>query len=149
MPLISESRIIGTWDLLSWYNELSDRSKTYPMGDSATGKICYTDGGFVYVHISAENRDHFVINDPFNATDSENTAAAKSHISYCGTFEQRGTEILHFVEIASIPNWVGTVQRRNYEFLGDDLVLSAEGAKFAGHNVTACLHWRRSDHNRT
>ena len=129
--------------MVSWYNSLLDGSKTYPLGREVTGKICYTVDGFVYVQISANGRANFAVNDPFNATDKENTAAAKSHISYCGTFERKQKQIWHFVEIASIPNWVGTVQQRNYVLEGDNLTLSAEGAKFNGHDVTAILDWKR------
>ena len=134
----------GTWRLLSWYNELEDGTRIYPLGEDATGFISYSDDGFVFVQLMAANRESYRINDPFGGSAEEDALAIKSQISYSGTFLERGNQVVHIVETATCPNWVGTEQIRNVEFKDSKLVLSATGAKFQGQTVTAYVHWEKA-----
>lgn len=135
--------IIGTWLLESWHNHYPDGTVDYPLGSDAIGSICYTNEGFVHVHIMANNRPNFEQNDPFKASKTEDSAAMKTHISYSGTYVCADAQIIHSVTIASCPNWVGTQQTRDARMIGKTLELSAKGAQFQGNTVTAKLIWRR------
>ncbi|MEP0518821.1 MAG: lipocalin-like domain-containing protein [Hyphomicrobiales bacterium] len=138
------SSILGTWRLLSWYNELSDGSRTYPLGEEAKGFISYSPDGYVFVQMMAAGRKLYRINDPFGGSLEEDAAAIKSQISYSGSYFERDNQVVHIVEAATCPNWVGTQQIRNVAFSGSNLLLSAEGAKFQGQTVTAFVLWEKA-----
>ena len=138
-----QQKLIGTWELISWFNLTRDGQKLYPLGPDATGYISYTPDGFVFVQMAAANRAHYRLNDPFNGEMAEDSAAMKSHITYSGKFNIEKDIVSHHVTHASCPNWVGSVQRRTITFTEDGLRLSASGAVFQGHDVTAYVDWKR------
>lgn len=136
----------GTWQLNSWYNLTEAGEKFFPLGPDATGYISYAADGHVFVHIAAAKRQQFAVNDLFGGTEAENTVAMESHVTYAGRFTRDGSDVLHHVKQASIPNWIGTVQRRNVAFHPDGtLGLSAHGALIQGQVISAFLDWTRAD----
>ena len=139
-----DAPLVGTWELLAWYNETADGRRIYPLGDRATGYISYSSDGFVFVHLSAAGRRLYTVNDPFGGTPEEDAAAMKSQITYAGRYRYNIGHVIHMVTQASCPNWVGTEQRRRVEFRGKELRLSANGALFQGEKVTAIVDWRRA-----
>ncbi|MEO9460160.1 MAG: lipocalin-like domain-containing protein [Lentilitoribacter sp.] len=136
--------IIGTWVLESWYNELPDGSKIYPLGKHVKGYISYSSDGFVFVHIMKADRENYTDSDPFTGSAQEDTAAIKSQISYAGPYEFIDGKLYHHAKVSSFPNWVGTDQIRDVKIIGDRLELSAVGARFQGNTVTAKLIWSRA-----
>jgi len=141
---IASNPLVGTWRLVRWYNVSEDEVKTYPLGEAATGYISYSNDGFVFVQITAANRPLYAVNDPFGGTLEEDAAAMKSHITYAGSYEYRGADVVHRVTHASCPNWVGTEQVRTVRLDGGRLELSAAGAHFQGRPVTAYVLWERA-----
>lgn len=135
--------LVGTWQMLDWYNLAPDGEKIYPLGPDATGYISYSSDGHVFVHMMAATRHLYALDDPFGGTLEEDSAAIKSQISYAGPYTYRGDEVVHHVTHSSCPNWVGTEQRRNVRLDGDCLELSAHGALFQGRTVTAFVTWKR------
>lgn len=138
------STILGTWRLLSWYNELEDGTRIYPLGEDASGFISYSHDGYVFVQMRTANRTLYSVNYPFGGSAEEDTSAIKSQISYSGSFFERDNQVVHVVEAATCPNWVGTEQIRNVEFEGSSLLLSAKGAKFQGQMVAAYVLWQKA-----
>jgi hypothetical protein len=138
-------RLLGTWQLVSWYNEREDGTKLYPLGPEASGYICYAPDGFLFVHLSAAGRALYSVNDPFGGSSEEDSAAMKSFISYAGRYECLSDRVIHRVTQASCPNWVGSEQVRFHRFLGARLELSASNAVFQGERVTARVLWERPD----
>lgn len=137
------SKLIGTWQLVAWYNLLEDGTKSYPLGQGASGYISYSPDGYVFVHLSAAGRSPFSANDPFGGTPEEDVAAMKSFISYAGRYECLADRVIHYVTQASCPNWVGSEQVRFHKFLEGQLELSAPGVVFQGATVTAHVLWER------
>jgi lipocalin-like protein len=138
-------RLRGTWHMTEWYNETPAGERIHPLGPDATGLITYTADDHVMVHISAPNRSPYAVNDPFGGTASEDQAAIRSTIAYCGTYTLDGNCVVHHVAHATCPNWIGSQQRRHVAFAGDNvLTLSAPGALFQGKTVTAFVHWTRA-----
>lgn len=138
--------LIGTWRLVSWYNLTEAGEKIFPLGPDATGYISYSADRHVFVHLAASDRAHFASDDLLGGSESENAAAMNSHLTYAGRYTRDGTDVLHNVTQASIPNWVGTMQRRRVSFRPDGtLALSAIGAVIQGQIVSAFLEWARAD----
>lgn len=138
------SPLLGTWSLLSWYNETKDGRRIYPIGKNISGYISYAPDGFVFVHIMAADRQNYAVNDPLGGTLAEDSAAMKSQITYAGRYEDHGDHVVHQVTTASCPNWVGTKQVRQVRLSGNDLQLSAAGIILQQEEVTAYLDWKRA-----
>ncbi len=138
-----DNPLIGTWSLISWYNQQANGDKSYPLGTDASGYINYSPDGFVFVHLIAGARELYELNDPFAGTQQEDSAAIKSQISYAGPYEYHKEHVIHHVTAASCPNWVGSKQIRNICFKGPQLELSAAGAQMHGQRVTAHVLWER------
>ena len=138
------SPLIGTWSLIDWYNETKTGQRLYPLGPNASGCISYSDDGFVFVHLMAADRVLFAENDPFGGTMKEDSTAFKTQITYAGRYEYHGDHVIHHVTQASFPNWIGTDQVRQVEFVGQNLRLSAVNANFQGQKVTAFVDWKRA-----
>ncbi|MEO1191351.1 MAG: lipocalin-like domain-containing protein [Pseudomonadota bacterium] len=136
--------LLGTWSLVTWYNQTADGQKTYPLGRDAGGYISYTADGFVFVQVAASHRALYAVNNPLEGTTAEDSAAMKSLISYAGTYTVSGNHVIHRVTEASFPNWVGTEQVRTFDITGDRLRLSASGVVFQGQEVSSTVDWIRA-----
>jgi len=143
-----ENPLLGTWTLVSWYNQTAEGEKLYPFGKDPSGYISYAQDGFVFVHMAKTDRADFAAaDDPFGGTVAEDSEAFKSHITYAGPYDYRGHQVIHSVTHSFCPNWVGTQQVRDVEFVGDILRLSAKGLTIGGQLVDAYLDWRRANAN--
>ena len=120
---MKNNTLVGTYDLLSWENRHESGVITYPLGPDAKGVISYSPDGFVFVHIMANNRIKHSVGDLFGRKISEIKDSATSHVSYCGTYEINGREVIHHVSVSSFPNWVNSEQRRNWQFQDDKLFI--------------------------
>ena len=142
--LMKNDKLVGTYNLVSWENRHESGDITYPLGSDAKGVISYSPDGFMFVHIMANNRRRHAAVDLFGGNDLEIKESATTHISYCGTYEIIGNEVVHHVSISSFPNWVPSEQRRNWEFRDDQLLLSAQGLQVGNEKVGAYLIWKRA-----
>ncbi|MFQ3199318.1 MAG: hypothetical protein ACI9SK_000023 [Zhongshania sp.] len=131
--------LIGVWSLLSWHIDFADgRPARYPYGEFAVGNIVYSENGRMLATISESDRKPLSVAVPHQAPDVEKIAAFDSFFSYGGSFVVEGDEVVHRVDIALNPNFVGSEQRRHMHFESDFLTLSAhEGGR---HHQ---LKWQR------
>lgn len=134
---------VGTWRLVSYEVRRADGRITYPWGRDPVGRLMYSEDGYVSVAMMSANRPHFVAKDVKRGSVEEKAAAVDTYISYCGRYEVQGDAIIHHVEICLFPNWVGADQKRNFEFDGDRLSLSAALPSGDGVQKTAHLIWER------
>jgi len=141
---MKNNKLVGTYNLVSWENRHESGDITYPLGSDAKGVISYSPDGFMFVHIMANNRKRHASGDLFGGNDAEIRESATTHISYCGTYEIMGNEVVHHVNISSFPNWVPSEQRRNWEFRDGQLLLSAQGLQVGNEKVGAYLIWKRA-----
>ncbi|HCS26256.1 MAG TPA: hypothetical protein DIW43_02310 [Spongiibacteraceae bacterium] len=120
-------RIVGGWSLLSWTMRFDDgRPARQPYGDSPNGSLLYSADGRMLAAIARADRKHLSGQVPQRAPESEKTAAFDSFFSYGGSFDIDGDEVVHRVDIALNPNFVGSVQRRKMHFEDNQLTLSAK-----------------------
>jgi len=135
--------LLGTWQLVRWYNEAEDGTATEPFGAGPVGFISYTDDGHIFAHLAVAGRAPFTANDMSSGTPAEDSAAMKSYVSYAGTYEIDGDHVIHHVKISSFPNWTGTDQHRQIRFEDGRLRLSAEPFLYEGRMITAHAVWER------
>lgn len=95
------------------------------------------------VQVMQPDRQPAGSSDPFGAEPDEIVAAWMGFISYAGRYEvdPRQRLVTHHLDICSFPNWVGTEQRRFYEFDGDLLLLSTPPISLAGESTVSTLVW--------
>jgi hypothetical protein len=78
--------------------------------------------------------------DPEDATADEADRAWRNYLGYWGTYtvDAAAGVVIHTVEGAWFPNWVGQKQIRRYKLNGDHLTLEADSPTWH-----ATLIWRR------
>jgi hypothetical protein len=98
----------------------------YPYGREAIGYIIYTADGRMSAALMSDDRAPF--GTEFGRGDGHEAKAAafESYLSYAGRYEFPGDRVIHYVEVALIPDWVGTTLMRLARFEGDRLILSTE-----------------------
>jgi hypothetical protein len=144
---MTDNPFLGTWRLISWENRAADGQLGYPLGPDALGYITYTADGYIFAQIMAAERVPLATQNPFGGADAEAAAAARSHMSYCGTYEVRtggeNDQVVHRVAVSDFPNWVGGEQLRFYKFEDEKLILSAPPFQTKKGEITTFLIWER------
>jgi hypothetical protein len=140
-------RLIGAWELLSIREDLPDGSvRDRPeFGPAPKGLLVYTPSGLVSVHFMRPDRVPW--KDEETATPEERASALAGYGGYAGRFtvgEEAGSVfVLHHVEVAVIPNRVGSDLKRHCSFEGDQLTLRPEPVAREGGAIRRTLTWRR------
>jgi len=142
-----KEQFIGTWKLLSLEFQRSDGQLTYPMGRDVVGIVMYDANGHMSVQIMRPDRPAFASGDQLDGTPMEIKSAFEGFVAYYGIYEvnqEEGT-VTHHLEGSLFPNWVGSAQRRFFEFSGNRLTLSTPPILFGGQQVTGVLIWERAE----
>lgn len=115
---------VGAWKLVSVEDRGPDGGVVYPYGPDPAGLLVYEAAGHMSVQIM--RRDRVALSGNVKeAGPDELKAAVEGFTSFFGVYEvdsDRGT-VDHVVEGHLIPNSVGKVLRRTFEFQGDRLIL--------------------------
>ena len=134
------TRLVGNWTLLSYVTEHPDGSRGKPYGD-AVGRLSYDELGNMAGQVMRPGRLE-VAPGQWGAQDVRSAYAG--YIAYFGTYEVNATgdAVVHHVQGALNPGWVGGDQVRRMRFDDDLLVLSTEVAK-GGAMVRHTLTWKK------
>jgi len=138
-------RFLGVWRLEAIRDSLPDgRVVDHPdFGPDVDGFLVYTDSGHVFVQFMRRERSPWRGED--DPSDAERAEAARGYGAYAGRFEvdESSGAVLHHVEVALIPNRVGTMIRRTFSFAEDSLTLSAPPFQRNGIEVGRSLTWKK------
>jgi Lipocalin-like domain len=116
---MSQSRIVGTWKLVSVvYEDVATGERSHPLGEHPVGYQLATAAGRWIAIVNGEGRTP-----PTN--DAERSKTLLSMIAYTGRWRVEGDKVVTRVEAAWQPAWVGTDQIRQFTFEGDRLVLAS------------------------
>jgi hypothetical protein len=117
--------LVGSWKLISFHSQDSSGRIAYPFGKDAQGRLIYEPDGRMAVQLMNPNRPRFTSDDPLVTSEAEVRAAFGGYTAYYGTYSVNPDDrtIVHHIEAALLPNWVGTDQRRHFEFDGKYLTL--------------------------
>ncbi len=138
-------QLVGTWKLLSYEFRFSDGRVDYPWGRDAEGLLIYSADGYMMATFCSANRPRFASDDLAKADPNEQVQAARTYVSYGGSYELQGNKLIHHVLVSLFPNWVGQPQIRVIEQLeGDHLTLATEPGTFAGQSAQGYLSWKRA-----
>lgn len=137
------SDLVGTWRLRSMEATDASGRVSHPLGSDARGLLVYTADGYMSVAIMQGERLPAGTRDWRGGSDEVMLAAARGYLSYAGRYELRGDHVLHRVEVALFPDWVGSTQVRYVHLAGDQLTLRARPAGVDGRTRGARLLWER------
>jgi hypothetical protein len=133
-------RLVGNWTLVSYDSIEPDGSIEKPFGE-AVGRLSYDALGHMSGQVMRPDRAAIVRSD----RGIHNLRAAyRGYIAYFGTYEvnERGDTVVHHVQGALNPAWVGGTQVRRLRFDGELLILEAEVERPEG-NHRHVLTWQR------
>ena len=133
-------RLVGSWTLVSYLTEAPDGSTGRPYGD-AVGRLTYDEHGYMSGQVMRPGRLAVA---PGQWAMQEVRSAYAGYIAYFGTYEvnDAADTVVHHVEGALNPGWVGGRQVRRMRFDGDLLILSTDVPK-GGAMVRHTLTWRK------
>jgi len=137
-------KLVGVWNLVSLYAQDPSGQTGYPFGRNAIGRLIYEPNGRMAVQLMNPNRPRFTSDDPLVTSEAEVRAAFGGYTAYYGTYSVNPDErtIVHHIEAALLPNWVGTDQRRQFEFDGKYLTLKGP-LLLGGVQGVVSLVWER------
>jgi hypothetical protein len=139
---IDKAKLLGRWRIVEWVQRYDDGRTVHPLGRAPRGFIQY-DSDRMFCFICSGERPK-LSGSQWNVPQGERAAAYGSCLSYSGTWEVSGEEVLHHVDLSLNPNWVGTVQRRGARFLDDGrIALTARLESDTPEARTAELIWER------
>ena len=128
--------IIGTWRLLSIYNE-EKGVKTNNFGDKPVGMMMFDRGGNVIQFLSRPGAPKFAANNRLKGTDAENRDAIQSLIAGIGSYTVDGDTVTISWVASSYPNRIGTQEKRTYKITGDNMVGTNPSASSGGTSYSS------------
>jgi hypothetical protein len=138
MDRAMKERLIGSWRLVSYETTDDSGRRGRPYGE-AVGRISYDANGNMSGQVMRPDRPHV------EGADAHAVRAAYlGYIAYFGTYEVAadGRSVVHHVQGALNPAWVGGDQVRMLRFEGERLILGTETRK-NGAAVKHELTWER------
>jgi hypothetical protein len=138
MPFMKQ--LVGNWNLVSYVTENPDGSRGKPYGN-AVGRLSYDEHGHMAGQVMRPDRANVA---PGDWQAQQVRSAYAGYIAYFGTYQvnDAGDTVVHRVEGALNPGWVGGAQVRRLKFDGDLLILSTQVEK-GGALVNHVLTWRK------
>lgn len=140
-----QASVIGAWTLVSYETVTADGTRTFPLGEDATGMAVYLANGRVSIQFMRRDRPRFESGDAWRGTLEEERAAFEGFFAYAGryTLDEKRSTVTHHVEISSAPNYVGTDLVRNVSLIGHRLTLRTPPRALAGQTSASTLIWER------
>ena len=138
----ADPSIIGTWKVLSYVSrdeETGEEAK--PWGDKPSGYLIYTASGYMSAVGHAEGRTP-----PTSAEDRVKLYSGLT--AYSGKYTRTPEGVIHHVEVAWNPAWIGTDQVRYVRFDDDNTMqITTPPVKSTvdGRKRTYTLQFKRSD----
>lgn len=147
MSEIGPQTFAGTWRLQESFAESNGIRQSFPLGEGTQGLIMYDEMGHMSAQLMSKDRVSFSSRVPSQIPLDEISRAYHEYTSYFGTYTldaEAGT-ILHHVEGALAPQWIGGDQLRYFTFDGPLLVLTTPPMKIAdGSKVVNTLVWKKA-----
>ena len=137
-------KLVGSWKLISFHIQDSNGQTAYPFGKDVQGRLIYEPDGRMAVQLMNPSRPRFTSDDPLVTSEAEVRAAFGGYTAYYGTYSVNPDEktIVHHIEAALLPNWVGTDQQRHFDFDGKYLTLQGT-LLLGGVKGIVSLVWER------
>jgi hypothetical protein len=139
------SSLLGSWRLISYKAEYSDGSVADLYGPSPVGVLSYDATGQMSVHLGKTDLPKCGTIDRRKCPDKQARLAFDNSFGYWGRYEVKPSEnmVLHYVQGASWPDYVGMSQKRFIEISGKRLTIRTPPRKIGGVENVGVLVWER------
>jgi hypothetical protein len=146
-PSRTPDPIVGSWRLVSQEERRDDGTVVAVWGADPGGRLVYDAGGRMAVQLMNRQRKPFAAPDRLAGTAEELRDAFAGFIAYYGSYsvDPAAGVVVHHVEGALFPNWIGTDLRRSFRLDGRRLQLSTPPMLVGGRTSTFVLVWERED----
>ncbi|KFF04784.1 lipocalin-like domain-containing protein [Flavobacterium reichenbachii] len=141
----TKSDFLGSWTLVSVENINSDGTKNLPYDVNPKGILFFDEKGNYAIEIYKNERPKIVSGDKNKCTPEENASIVQGSNAHFGIYEiDEKNKILTFkIKTASFPNWEGTVQKRSYTFINNELKYVVTNTTQGGKAVSAEVVWKK------
>ena len=138
--------LLGRWRLVGAWAVAPNGTDVVPAyGDAPPdGMIRYDADGRMMAMITSGNRA-LIDGDRQSAPPEQRAAAFADCLGYAGRWVIEGERITHHVELATVPNWVGTDLVRFISWQGDQLRLRTAPQMHKGELAVIDLLWQKMD----
>jgi hypothetical protein len=133
----------GHWSLISAVANSPGQAVLHPFGEHPTGSLIYSPEGHMSALISYDGRPRLSA-DRASAPVEERAQAFATFFAYAGTYRVKGDTVIHHIEVASVPNQVGTDFARTFVLDQDRLTLRVAPRLVGGQMRSDELVWRRT-----
>ena len=144
--MMEADKFIGAWRLVSAEFRAEDGTVAEsPYGPEPQGLLMYDAQGSMSAQLAQKGRTPFAVADRMAGTAEEVKAAFESYQAYYGHYkiDEREHVVTHTVTQALLPNWIGTEQRRKYQFKEGRLILRTPPILIGGKRLTGELVWEK------
>jgi hypothetical protein len=140
-----KTEILGAWTLVSVENINSDGTKNLPYDLNPKGILFFDDKGNYAIEIYKNERSKIISEDKNKCTPEENAAIVQGSNAHFGVYEiDENQKIITFkIKTASFPNWEGTIQKRSYTFMNNELKYVVTNTTQGGKSVIAEVVWKK------
>ena len=135
--------LTGTWKLIGWRRIAEDGTVTHPLGEHPHGLLVYAANGRMMVQMTEADRPRLDTSDPVGGDAQARAAAYSTCLAYFGTWELRGEEVVHQIEMSLFPNWSGQEQVRPFTLEDGELVLRTPPTPGPSGTVVNEIAWSR------
>ena len=140
---MSNSKFVGTWQLITCEYRSTDNEVFYPYGEDAIGYLTYTMDGYMSATIMRANRPKLTTEDITKVSSEELAMVVKTYLSYCGQYEIQDNQVIHHIQASLFPNWLGIAQKRFFNFKDNQLFLTSSSFLMRGKQQVAHMIWER------
>jgi Lipocalin-like domain len=145
VPAVDATSVVGTWQLVSCKSEAADGTVRDLYGPKPAGQLIYDAHGHMSVHLLKPDLPMCGTLDRRQCANTAARAAFDNYFGYWGSYKldtASGT-VTHYIEGASVPDWVNTTQVRRFAVQGGRLTLTTSRTKVAGIDTVQTLTWER------
>ena len=122
----------GSWLPDAWETTDPSGNKFCPLGRNARGVIIYTDNGYLSVNIINPDRIDDI---PAGLSLSAMATGECSFFAYSGPYAVGDGTVEHHIDLCTVQERIGTVQKRLHSVSGNHLVIRSEPALAAAEMV--------------
>jgi Lipocalin-like domain/Reductive dehalogenase subunit len=137
-----KEQLVGTWLLVSNYNERPDGTRFELLGANPIGMLILDRDGYMSSQQMRSGLPKFASNNRWEGTSEENKAIVQGVLCYFGTYSvSESDHTLNFhIESSSFPNWNGSDQKRIFTVAEDELTYTSPGSSGGIAHVV----WKRA-----
>jgi len=136
--------LYGIWNLISLYAENDKGERDYYFGEDAIGRLTYTPQGYMSAFLMRPERTP--LSGGFaEGTPDEIMAAFKEFHGYSGTFsvDLEAGVVTHHVDLALLPNYVGSDQVRYISIEDGILSIYTPPRLMRGEQWVFYINWEK------